>query len=291
MKLGRWSTTAGNNNATPPDGWPEGQAPSTINDCARENMAAIRTAFNDLQYFDQDFTPTYISATSFSIPGNQTSAIHAGRRMKFYDANVLYGTVSTASFTTVTTIHVDTDAGNLTSSLSSFGVAILSVDNNALPRHANLTLSVLTVAGGMGVYGGLGVWSTLTVSATATFKSGVLMESTLSVSGTVVAANVCKAWVNFENSATSGDALKIVAGFNVAAVSFTTTDHIVRVTFTNALVDATYGYHISLYTQGSTGNPAPHSFSAATTSLLFRVYSAGSSTGAAPDYGMISVYR
>ncbi len=38
-----WSTTAGSNNSTPPDGWPEGQNPSTVNDCAREMMAQVAT--------------------------------------------------------------------------------------------------------------------------------------------------------------------------------------------------------------------------------------------------------
>lgn len=40
-----WSEVAANNNATPPAGWPESQAPSTVNDCAREMMAVIRRWF------------------------------------------------------------------------------------------------------------------------------------------------------------------------------------------------------------------------------------------------------
>lgn len=132
-KLGRWSTTPGSNNATPPDGWPEGQAPSTVNDCAREMMASIRTVFNDVQYFDHDFTPTFINATSFSVPGNQTSAIHAGRRLKLFDSNPIYGHVTTASFTTVTTVHI-TATASLTSSLSSFGLSIISNNADPLPR-------------------------------------------------------------------------------------------------------------------------------------------------------------
>jgi hypothetical protein len=141
MKVGRWSTTAGNNTSTPPDGWPEGQAASTVNDCARENMAAIRTVFNDAQFFDQDFTPTFSTVTAFTVTGDQTSAIHAGRRLKLFDASTMYATVTTASFTAVTTIHVVTDSGsNLTNSLSSFAIAILSQDS--IPR----TISVSSVA-------------------------------------------------------------------------------------------------------------------------------------------------
>lgn len=146
-KVGTWSTTAGNNNATPPDGWPEGQAPSTVNDCAREMMAALRTHLNDSQYVDQDWTPTYVSATVFTVTGDKTSAIHANRRLKIYDATagvatVLYATVVTASFTAVTTIQVANDAGQLTSSLSSFALAILSFNNDSIPRGLSLDTAV-----------------------------------------------------------------------------------------------------------------------------------------------------
>jgi hypothetical protein len=41
-----WSETDASNNATPPDGWPEGQAASTVNDCARANMGAEKRWWN-----------------------------------------------------------------------------------------------------------------------------------------------------------------------------------------------------------------------------------------------------
>jgi microcystin-dependent protein len=41
-----WSETAASNSATPPNGWPEGQAPSTVNDCAREMMASLKRWWN-----------------------------------------------------------------------------------------------------------------------------------------------------------------------------------------------------------------------------------------------------
>lgn len=37
-----FSETAASNNAATPNGWPEGQAPSTVNDCARELMGALK---------------------------------------------------------------------------------------------------------------------------------------------------------------------------------------------------------------------------------------------------------
>ena len=45
--ISQWSTTASSNTATPPDGFPEGQAPSTLNDGIRECMAATAKWFKD----------------------------------------------------------------------------------------------------------------------------------------------------------------------------------------------------------------------------------------------------
>lgn len=42
-----WSGTAASNNATPPAGWPEGMAPSDVNDTAREDAARIARWYKD----------------------------------------------------------------------------------------------------------------------------------------------------------------------------------------------------------------------------------------------------
>lgn len=41
-----WSESAASNNAAPPNGWPEGQQPSSVNDCARETHAALKRWWN-----------------------------------------------------------------------------------------------------------------------------------------------------------------------------------------------------------------------------------------------------
>ena len=200
-KVGRWSTTAANNNATPPDGWPEGQAPSTVNDCARENMAAIKTAMQDMDFFDHDFTPTFINANSFSVPGDQTARIVAGRQLKLYDATTHIRDVGSASFTTVTTISLGAGTA-LTSSLSSFAVSIINPNSSALPNSFNrfsasaieitatLTASSAAILANLGVAGYIsasagqvtGVLSTSSIVATGP----VTLGTTLSVSGAAV---------------------------------------------------------------------------------------------------------
>ena len=132
-KVGLWSTTAGNNNSAPPDGWPEGQAPSTVNDCARENMAAVRTAMQDMDFFDHAFSPTFINVDSFSVPGDQTARLNSGRKLKLFDASTHVRPIGSASFTTVTTVSLGPGTA-LTSSLTSFAVSIINPALNALPN-------------------------------------------------------------------------------------------------------------------------------------------------------------
>lgn len=45
--ISQYSTTAASNNAAVPNGWPEGMAPSGVNDSARENMAALAKVYQD----------------------------------------------------------------------------------------------------------------------------------------------------------------------------------------------------------------------------------------------------
>ncbi len=136
-KVGSWNTTAGNNNSTPPDGWPEGQAPSTVNDCAREMMAQIKTMVNNIEYIDLNNTPSFLTATTFSLATADTVNFTVGRRVKLGDgANTLYGTINSVSATFVS-VQLDASSNQLVldSSLSTCSLAIIRPDNNSLPEN------------------------------------------------------------------------------------------------------------------------------------------------------------
>jgi hypothetical protein len=45
--ISQWDNSAANNNSAPPDGFPENQAPSTLNDASRELMAAVSRWYDD----------------------------------------------------------------------------------------------------------------------------------------------------------------------------------------------------------------------------------------------------
>lgn len=78
-----WAVSAGGNTAATPDGWPEGQLPSTVNNCAREMMAGIARQH---RLADPFYTATYTAATNISYIVDRTDislAYSQGLRMSF----------------------------------------------------------------------------------------------------------------------------------------------------------------------------------------------------------------
>ncbi len=148
-KVGSWNTTAANNNSAPPDGWPEGQAPSTVNDCAREMMAQIKTMVNNLEYIDLNNTPSFLTANSFSMATADTANFEVGRRVKLFDGgNTLYGYINSVSSTFV---QVQLDSGALDSSLSSIAMAVIKQSNNSLPENVYKKKNVI-------INGSMDIW-------------------------------------------------------------------------------------------------------------------------------------
>jgi hypothetical protein len=89
------------------------------------------------QWQPSGVTPTYISATSFSLPGDQTNAFHIGRRLQFAtNAGTVYGTISNSVFSTLTTVTVVMDAGQILDiGLNAVNLSILRADVNASPGN------------------------------------------------------------------------------------------------------------------------------------------------------------
>lgn len=79
--------------------------------------------------------PTYLSASSFSVPGDQTGTLQLGRRVKTENSGgTVYGTIYGSTFTTLTTVLIDTDSGaSLDAGLSSVSYGILSSDETSVP--------------------------------------------------------------------------------------------------------------------------------------------------------------
>ncbi len=135
MPIKNWSTTAASNNSSPPNGAPEGMAPSTVNDIFRQQMADHRTQWQEAEWFDWgDAGISRASVSTFKITGDVTTRYLANRRIKCYDTTTLYGTVTTSSYSAPdTTVTVSLDSGSLSASLTSIAIAILSPTSRSIP--------------------------------------------------------------------------------------------------------------------------------------------------------------
>ena len=153
-----YSTTAGNNTSVGGVSIAEGMLPSNINNAFRAIAADVREWYNDSQFViygdgDGAHTFTYVSATAFRVDGaNVTSVYHAGRRVKAVGSSTgtIFGTISSSSFSTNTTVNVTWDSGSLSSETLVIYLAALSKTNDSIPEDsissAKLTSDSVTTA-------------------------------------------------------------------------------------------------------------------------------------------------
>ena len=59
-----YSTSAASNTTAPPNGAPEGMAPSSVNNTIRQIMADIRSFYEAADYIDLGHTPTYATRST-----------------------------------------------------------------------------------------------------------------------------------------------------------------------------------------------------------------------------------
>lgn len=181
-------------------------------------------------------TPTYISESSFSLVGDQTSDFHVGRRLQFtVSAGTVYGNITASAYTTLTTVTVQVDAGTvLDSGLSAVNLSILRADHLAVPSVFNQSISwvgtsVITakgasVAGGSttAVFGNTdgnvvdisGTGWTCSSFGTAS-QAGQVVEGQFAGSGTLTQGT------NLNLNA-GGESVDVVAGDRYRAVANTT---------------------------------------------------------------------
>lgn len=101
----------------------------------RDNIAGINdSSFQASQWVDGPL-PTYVSATSFTLAGDQTANFQVGRRVKTTNTSgTVYSTISASAYTSLTTVTVINDPGGntLDSGLSVVSYSIISSTGSAL---------------------------------------------------------------------------------------------------------------------------------------------------------------
>jgi len=146
------------------------------------------TGINDVsstaqEWNESGFVPTYISATQFSVPGDQTSILQVNRRLRnTVTAGYAYGRISVSSFAaSVTTVTVVNDSTPLDSGLSSVAHGFLSYSPSSVPyalyASAGYNNDITGSAAFRNLLSGL-TMSTAGSSATMSISAGVAMNST-----------------------------------------------------------------------------------------------------------------
>ena len=147
-----YSTTNSSNTSLNGISVAEGMLPSNLNNAIRALMVNTREWFNDSQwveYGDGDgaYTAAYASGTSFTIAGVDVTAIyHTGRRIKLIASTpgTIFGTISSSSFSTNTTINVTWDSGSLSNeAITRVYVGALSQTNNSIPTNVINTANIV----------------------------------------------------------------------------------------------------------------------------------------------------
>lgn len=97
------------------------------------------------EWIASGFTPTYISATSFSVAGDQTGTFQIGRRIKAtLSGSTRYGRISSSSFGAgITTVVVALDTGSLDATISSVSYGLISVTNSSLIQRAGMVVQAV----------------------------------------------------------------------------------------------------------------------------------------------------
>ena len=146
-----YSTTQSSNTTLNSIDVNEGMLPSNLNNAIRALMKNTRDWFNDAQWIEYGdgsgaFTAAYASSTSFTINGaNVTSVYHAGRRIKLTASTpgTIFGTISSSSFSTNTTVNVTWDSGSLASeAITNVYVGALSKTNSSIPEGIVVTATL-----------------------------------------------------------------------------------------------------------------------------------------------------
>ena len=154
-----YSTTQASNTDLNGISTAEGMLPSNLNNAIRALMKNTREWFNDSQWVEYGdgsgaYTAAYASSSSFTIAGvDVTSFYHAGRRIKLIAATpgTIFGTISSSSFSTNTTVNVTWDSGSLSSeAITNVFVGALSKTNSSIPTEiigtTNIADSAITSA-------------------------------------------------------------------------------------------------------------------------------------------------
>lgn len=104
-----------------------------------DNVGGINdTSLSVSEWNSSGYTPTYISAISFSVVSDKTTDFATGRRIRSTNSGgTIYSTIESSSYssgTGLTTVTVRNDSGTLDAGLSTIDIGILMPTNSSVPN-------------------------------------------------------------------------------------------------------------------------------------------------------------
>lgn len=140
-----WSSTDASNNATAPDGYPEGMQAGKLNDSGRAVMGGVRRLAEDIPWLDFGDSVSRASANSFNASGTGTlsARYYANRRVKLTGTltGTIYGTIASTAGSFVVTVTLDSGTIQADSDLKCF--IGLPADNPAASTQSVAGLQAL----------------------------------------------------------------------------------------------------------------------------------------------------
>lgn len=159
------------------------------------------------EWTDSGLTPTYISATSFSLAGDQTANFQVNRRVRTKNtAGYIYGRITASVYaSTITTVTVLNDSGAIDSGLSLVSYGFLSYSPSSLPYGiyqsvGDSSQSISKIQSISGVVGS----NALTISASATILDFRNASGGVTSSGAITTVSGTPANLVVPSSATLG---------------------------------------------------------------------------------------
>ncbi len=107
-----------------------------------DNVSGVNDSTTTMDQWVTGPAPTYVSATSFTLVGDQTTVFHVGRRLKTTNTGgAVYSQITASAYGALTTVTVVNDSGTLDSGLSAVSYGLLSANNTSAPKIAGITVA------------------------------------------------------------------------------------------------------------------------------------------------------
>lgn len=155
-----------------------------------DNILGIVNAPSSL-WVASGVTPTFISATQFSVPGNLVTTFQVGLRVQYtLTATQFYGTITASSFGAgITTVTVLTDSTPLNSNLNAVNLSQITPDNTPMPalfENPTTFQKATTFQQTVAITGALTVGGGATVTGSVSASAGLLAGNVAIVSATTL---------------------------------------------------------------------------------------------------------